>query len=233
MTGLPSPEDVAVKILVWIGAPAILIALYTSLLALLGWVSLVKSSRRNVSLAVRRTRETLRDWTTARQRAAVRLVAASTLFVAVAYSLTQLAGVTYEKVDGNTSIADGLSFDGTFLFSQLVGYQHWTRLSAWTVLAALLSIFLLNVANLIRLTGLRKLITLVWGVVLGLGMLFGLLLILAGVCVLLLGLTHYDNYQPSMAILYALWVGCLFLLPWLAERVQRGSVDLFDAGSRT
>jgi hypothetical protein len=227
MSGLPSPEDLAVKVLLWIGAPAVVVTAYTSVLAGIGWISVGRSSARNLSTARARTRATLRDWTTVRQRATVRLIAASAAFVAVAYSLTQLAGVTYERIGDNPSIAEGLSFDAGFLVSQLLGYQHWTRLSGWAVFAALASIFLLNVANLIGSVALRKFIAFVWGVALLPGMLLGFLLILDGVCVLILGLTHSDNYQPSMAVLYALWVACLFALPWLAERIQHSSEDLF------
>jgi hypothetical protein len=223
---LPEPEDVGEKILVWLGLPSLVVGAYTFVLALLAWRDFVKNRARDVRAA----RENLRRWTTYRQRATVRLIAAGAAFVAVAYSLTQLAGVTYERIGDHPSIAEGLSFDSGYLFAQLVGYQHWTRLSAWTVAAALASIFLLNVANLVGATGLRKLITALWGLVLLPAVLAGCLLALDGVCVLILGLTHADNYQPSMTWLYALWVGCLFALPWLGDEIRDASAAAFQPG---
>jgi hypothetical protein len=110
MSGLPSPEDVAIQLLKWLSAPVIVIVLFTSLLALLGWVSFLRSSVRYATSAALRTRETVQYWTTFRQRAFLRLTLASTLFLAIFYSLVQLAQVTYEKTSNGYSIAEGLVF---------------------------------------------------------------------------------------------------------------------------
>jgi hypothetical protein len=229
MNGLLSPEDIAVRVLLWLGAPAVIVAIYTSVLAFLGWVSLGKSSARGVSTAVARTRQTAVDWSSERQRATVKFIAASTAFVAVAYSLTQLAGVTYEKIGHNHSIAEGMTFNASYLVSELLGYQHWTRLSAWTVLSALVSIFLLNVAGLIRAPALRGFVAVIWTVVLVPGAFAALLVAIAGACVLILGLTHQNNYQPSMAVLYLLWVVCLLSLPLLGSKIMTEIERMFPS----
>ena len=161
--------------------------------------------------------------------ATVSLIAASTVFVALAYSLTQLAGVTYEKIGHKPSIAEGLSFRAPYLISELLDYQHWTRLSAWTVLAALLSIFLLNVTGLIGASHLRGFIIFVWAIVLVPGVLLGLLLALDGLIVMTLGFMHQNGYQPSMAVLYLLWVACLLALPLLGSKIVRESERIFPA----
>jgi hypothetical protein len=219
MNGLPSPEDITVRVLIWLGAPAVIVTIYTSVFAFLGWVSLGKSGARGVSTAAARIRQTAVDWSSERQRATMKFIAASTAFVAVVYSLTQLAGVTYEKIGRHLSIAEGLTFNAGYLVSELLGYQHWTRLSAWTVLAALVSIFLLNVAGLFRAPTLSGFVTVIWAIVLVPGAFAALLVALAGASVLILGLTHQDNYQPSMAVLYLLWVVCLLSLPLLGRKI--------------
>jgi hypothetical protein len=223
MGGLPAPEDLAVRVLVWLGAPALIIAIFTSVLAFFGWISAAKSSVRNVSLTVTRARQVFTYWTSERQRAAVTLVLASTLFTAIAYSLTQLMGVTYQNFGHGGSIAEGMKFGSSYLTSHLLGYEHWTPLSAWTVVGALVSIFLLNVANLIGASRLRSAVMAPWGLTLGLGVIAGALIGFAGFCVLILGLMHADNYQSSMAILYLLWVICLLSLPWLAIKIVSAS----------
>jgi hypothetical protein len=224
---IPDTEAALAALLKWLGFPAVIIALYLSFLHLLGWLEFWKKSVRNVSTAQNRARQTFRAWTTARQRAAAGLVVASAAFVAMAYSVAQLFGVTYQKLGGHRSIAEGLSFDAGYLFGQLVGYQHWTRTSAWAVIAALGSIFVLTFANLAGSKGLHHLVAWPWNLVLGLGMIAGGLLAIDGLCVLVLGLTHSDNYQPSMAWLYGLWVFCLFALPWLGQRIVDDSRRLF------
>ena len=153
MSGLPSPQDIVVKVLVWLSAPAVIVMIYTSFLAAIGWYTVGRAGVRYTVIAGKRARETARHWTSSRQRSMVRLLAASTGFVAVAYSLSQLAGVTYEKINHGESIASGFSFDAGFLVSRLLGYQHLTRLSVWTFVGALTSIFVLNFANL---TGIRN-----------------------------------------------------------------------------
>jgi hypothetical protein len=224
---LLEPADIGEKLLVWLGLPSVVVGVITLLLALLAWWDFLKKRTQDVRAA----RENLRQWTSFRQRATARLVAAGAGFVAVAYSLSQLAGVTYERVSGQRSIAEGQRFDSSYLFVQLIGYQHWTRLSTWTVLAALVSVFLLNVANLIGSSRLRSLITTLWGLVLLPAVIAGFLMVLAGVCVLILGLTRRDAYQPSMTWLYAIWAACLFALPWLGMVVKVSSAEAFKSDS--
>jgi hypothetical protein len=121
-----------------------------------------------------------------------------------------------------------MTFDANYLMSRLLQYRHWTPLSEWAVVICVGSIVALNLANLAGIVPLRKLLTFLWSVVLGLGALGGCLIGISGICVLLLGLTHSDNYQPSMAILYALWVACLWALPWLAGIIRDTSQRVFQ-----
>jgi hypothetical protein len=229
MSGLPSPEDIAIKILVWLSAPAVIITIFTSFLAAAGWLTLGRTSVRYTMVAAQRAGDTVRQWTSARQRAMVGLLAASTGFVAVSYSASQLAGVTYEKIgQSHQSIAYGFTFDAGFLVSQLLEYQRWTRLSMWVLVAVLASIFALNLANLTDAHLLRGFIRIIWCVILGLGLVASLLLALDGCSVLVLGMGHHNNYRPSMALLYALWVGCLWLLPCFATIIDSTSEKLFS-----
>ena len=229
MPGLLSPEDVTVRVLLWIGAPLVIVTIFTSFLAFLGWVSFVKSSVRTVSTAATRTRELIVYWTTELQWAVVRLIAASAIFTALAYSATQLAGVTYEKVGQQRSIAEGMDFDSGYLVSQLLGYQHWTRLSAWTVTGVLVSIFFVNAFTLAGITWLKNVIAfgVAWLVTLPCA-LFGLLVGFSGIFVLILGLTHSNGYRPSMATLYLLWVVCLVPLHPLWAVIAYLSEQVFD-----
>jgi hypothetical protein len=135
--------------------------------------------------------------------------------------------VTYQEIGHNPSIAEGLTFNSRYLVSELLGYQHWTRLSAWTVVAALVSVFLIGATALLRVSRLRKLIVFLWGAALIPGALGGLMLALDGAIVLILGLLHQNNYKPSMALLYLLWVTCLWLLPWLGDNIVRQSQQIF------
>jgi hypothetical protein len=223
MDGLPSPQDIVVRVLVWLGAPGLIVTIYISVFALFGWISLGKATARKFA----RTQQQIVGRSSKRQRGTVSFIAASAIFVAITYSLTQLIGVTYEKIGHHLSIAEGLTFNGRYLLSELIGYQHWTRLSAWAVFAALISIFLLNVADLIDMPGLRQFITFIWAIVLIPGAFATLLLALDGISVLILGLLHQDNYQPSMAILYLLWVACLLSLPALGGKIVADSKRMF------
>lgn len=229
MSDLPSPEDIAIKILVWLSAPAVIVTIFTSLLAVAGWFTLGRTSVHYTVLATQRAGERARDWTSARQRAMVGLLAASTGFVAVSYSASQLAGVTYEKIGQNhQSIASGSTFDAGFLVSHLLEYQHWTLLSTWVLVGVLASIFTLNLANLTGAKSLADFITFIWKIILGVGLFASPLIVLAGISVLLLGMGHQDNYKTSMALLYALWVGCLWLLPCFAAAVDIASKKVFS-----
>jgi hypothetical protein len=230
MSGLPSPQDIAVKILIWLSAPAVIVMIFTSFLAAAGWLTLGRTSVRYTMIASQRAGETVRHWTSARQRAMVSLLAASTGFVAVSYSLSQLVGVTYEKIGhSHQSIAYGFKFDAGFLVSQLLEYQRWTRLSMWTLVGVLVSIFVLNFANLSGALLLRESIRLIWRIILALGLVASLLLVLDGCSVLVLGVQHhYDNYRPSMALFYAFWVGCLWLLPCFAAVIDGASEKVFS-----
>ena len=229
MSGLPSPGDIAVEILVWLSAPAVIVTILTSLLAAAGWLSLGRTSVRYATITRQRAGETVRQWTSARQRAMVGLLVASTGFVAVSYSLSQLAGVTYEKIgQSHQSIAYGFNFDAGFLVSQLLEYQRWTRLSMWVLIGVLASIFALNFANLTGAHLLRGFTRLIWGAILGSGLAASLLLVLDGCSVLILGMGHHDNYRSSMALLYALWVGCLWLLPCFAAFIDSASEKVFS-----
>jgi hypothetical protein len=227
MSGIPSPEDVAVKVLVWLAAPTVLVLAFTSFLAVLGWFSFGRATARYVSVAAANVRSTTVYWTTERQRTFAKLVSAGATFIALAYTLSQLAEVTYHKVGSNISIAEGLSFDWHYLVDQLLDYRHWTPISEWTILAVVGSIALLNVADLAGIRLLRGLLSLVWATTLGLGLLGACLLGLDAVCVLLLGLTHSDNYQPSMTVLYVLWIVPLVALPRLATIIDESSKLVF------
>jgi hypothetical protein len=229
MSGLPSPEDIAIKILVWLSAPAVIVTIYTSFLAAVGWITIGRKSVQYAQRAGNWTGETVRHWTSARQRAMVGLLTASTGFVAVSYSASQLAGVTYEEIgQSHQSIARGFTFDAGFLVSQLLEYQRWTRLSMWVLVGVLASIFVLNFANLTDANLLREFIRVIWRIILGIGLVASLLLLLDGCSVLVLGTAHKDNYKASMALLYALWVGCLWLLPCLAVAVDSASEKVFS-----
>jgi hypothetical protein len=229
MSGLPSPEDIAIKIFVWLSAPAVIVTIFTSFLAATGWLTLGRTSARYTMIATQRAGETVRHWTSARQRALVGLLAASAGFVAVSYSASQLAGVTYEKIgQSHQSIAYGFQFDAGFLVSQLLEYQRLTRLSVWVLIGVLASIFALNLANLTDAHLLRAIVRLIWGAILGLGLAASLLIALSGCSVLLLGVGHQDNYRPSTALLYALWVGCLWLLPCFAAAIDSASEKVFS-----
>jgi hypothetical protein len=229
MSGLPSPEDIAIKILIWLSAPAVIVTIFTSFLAAAGWLSVGRASVGATQRAGEKLQEKLRHWTSARQRAMVGLLTASTGLVAVSYSASQLAGVTYEKIgQSHQSIAYGFTFDADFLVSQLLEYQRWTRLSMWVLVGVLASIFALNLANLTGAHLMREFIRIIWRVILGLGLAASLLLVLSGCSVLVLGMGHHDNYRPSMALLYALWVGCLWLLPCFAASIDSASEKVFS-----
>src|ERR1019366_8151111 len=164
MNGLPSPEDIAVKIIIWLSAPAVIVTIFTSFLAATGWLTLGRTSARYAQIATQRAGATVQHWTSARQRAMVVLLAASAGFVAVSYSTSQLAGVTYEKIgQSHQSIAYGFELNAGFLVSQLLEYQRWTRLSIWVLVGVLASIFALNLANLTDAHFLGGFIRLVWG----------------------------------------------------------------------
>lgn len=229
MSGLLSPGDIGVKILVWLSAPAVIVTIFTSFLAASGWFSIGRTSVRYTMIATQRAGETVRHWTSARQRAMASLLAASTGFVAVSYSLSQLAGVTYERIgQGSQSIAYGFKFDEGFLVSQLLEYQRWTRFSIWTLACVLVSIFALNLANLIGAQLLRSFIRFAWKIILGLGLAASLVMVLDGCSVLFLGAQHQDNYRASMALFYALWACCLWLLPGLAVVIDHASESVFS-----
>jgi hypothetical protein len=112
--------------------------------------------------------------------------------------------------------------------SQLLEYQRWTRLSMWVLVGVLASIFALNLANLTDAHLLREFIRIIWRVILGLGLVASLLLALDGCSVLVLGMGHKNNYRPSMALLYALWVGCLWLLPCFTAAIDSASEKVFS-----
>jgi hypothetical protein len=234
VSGLPSPEDIMVKVLFWLGTSAVIVMIFTSCLAVAGWLSLGRSSVRYVRIGARRAGETVRDWTSARQRAMVRLLAASTGFVAVSYSLSQLAGITYEKLGpGRQPLSSGVTpFDAGFLMSQLLEYQHFTRFSIWTVAGVLASIFMLNFANLIDAHRLRNFIRFIARIVLGTGLAVSVLVVLNGLGVLVEGLNHQNNFKPSMVVLYALWAVCLWLLPCFAVGIDGASEKTFSVSTR-
>jgi hypothetical protein len=227
MVGLPSPEDLVVKVLVWFSVPTSVVAVFTSALAAAGWLKVGRSSLRSAVNAKTQARLIVQRGSTGRQRALVGFIVSSGLFLAIAYSLSQLAGVTYEKLNNGESIATGLQVSSSFLISRLLGYQHWNPVSFWTVACALTSIFALNFADLNGGGGLRAAIVFIWRYILLLGAILGVLVVIDGCSVIVLGATHSNGYKASTSLLYALWAICLWSLPWLGSAINRTSRGIY------
>jgi NADH:ubiquinone oxidoreductase subunit 2 (subunit N) len=136
-----------------------------------------------------------------------------------------LIEITYSS----PNIYEGAPIDFDFLVSSLLTYGAWTPSSTWTVIASAGSIAILNLATLAEQAWLRGVVVFPWSAVLRLGMVFGILIALAGLGVLILGLTHKKGYDARTAIFYALWVACLFGLPLLARTIDRSSIRAFGS----
>lgn len=101
----------------------------------------------------------------------------------------------------------------------------WTqrRVPHWASVRQRALVRLVNFADLIGARRLRA-----WPTVLGLGALLSLVLALAGLAVLIQGLMHSGIYKPSMALLYALWITCLWILPLSSIVIDDASKQLYS-----
>lgn len=228
--GLWSPQDVVVKIIIWLGAPALVVIVFNSIFALLGWKSFLRSTTRIGVSAGRSAWVNLHYWTTERQRAFAKLILASSGFVAVAYSFAQLMGWFVTSVRDTPAVWKQDHVDWHFVLQQVLDYQRWGPESRWTVLGSAVAIALLNLADLSNLGGLRSVIVGVGYVVLG-AALIGACFVGLTAAPLAIGVLFMPDAPIWLLALELIAIACLTALPYLGRAINGASMRAYTASS--
>jgi hypothetical protein len=221
-TGLLSPGDVAVKVMVWFGAPAIMVLTFSSILILLNWKSFLQSTARVGASASRAALANLRYWTTERQRAFVKLTVASSAFIAVAYSFSQLVGWFVTSLRETPAFWKQDHIDWHIVLDQILVYQRWSAESRWTVLGSAILIALLNIADLCDLHALRNLIVGLGYAVLGTALVAACFGALGWAAPLLIGIL-FMHAPVWLLVLELIAIACLAVLPYLGRTIRDAS----------
>lgn len=209
------------------GVPAVAVALVVGLLGLWqtakGWVDFGKGT----ITAGKNIQANVRQITSERQRAALRLAVCSVLAVAFAYALAVI-------VDGVVAVAE-VNPDALFsskVVENAVVVTQWSSASVAVMLLGVSGIGLLGFACIANLVGLRKLISFLGTLVCivawvgGFGMGADALIGFA-----ILGLHSQDQTSPPLSLLVTQVIVALLLLAlgWLLPVIRKAAATAFTA----
>ncbi|MEU0562300.1 hypothetical protein [Dactylosporangium maewongense] len=225
MPELPDPQDVVMHVLLWLGVPALLIGVLTTVLTLLAWKQFAVAAARHGRTALRTARDSALYWSTERQRATVKFVVCSACFIAIAYAVAQLVGFVVQ-LSQEESVTKVDHVDWQYVLDQALSYQRWGVASRWTVIAAAASIVLLNIADLARMRPLRQLLVGLWTAVLVVGLLGAAYLAFAGAA-LAIGLLMDPTAPVWLLVLEVLGILSLVLLPRLGKTIDTSSRQIY------
>jgi hypothetical protein len=198
--------------------------------ALLGWWSFFQQAVRYSTAAATTARDTVRYWTTDRQRAFVTLLFSSLCFATVVYLLAQL--IDFTVTDGLTGPTSFMRVDYSVpwqsVFEQALSYNRWTVYSQWALLGTAVSIGLLQVAHLADIGPLESAIVGTWTLVLGIGILCAAYLAICAACLAIgVGLRSADAPVWLLVLMVAA-IAFLALLPRLATVIREASGTAYD-----
>lgn len=203
MLDLPSPEDVFLGALRWLGVPLILILPLNIAL----WVADWWTAGRRLGTGVRRLSEA--GAALSRQRP-VRLLCfalAQSLLAALVYSGFRLAHAMSVPDAAGTTIADGRTFTWVELWTAVTTYSSSAALPLQAFLGTVGWLLALNLAHVARSRLLVRVLTCPMYPVMALCALAGLGIGAVGLIVLSLATwMHNPQYNVGMVTLYAAWV---------------------------
>jgi hypothetical protein len=211
------PEELFSHVALWSGVPAGIVVVVVGVLAfyqsLKGWKGVADSTAK----WVRRAREKELDITTARQRAAGRLTVCSVLAVGFAYALAVI-------IDGVVQVAE---VNANALFSSkvvenAVVVTEWSPVSVWTAILGVVGVFLLEVACIGDMSGLRKLISFLGGLTCAVAWVAGAGL---GVDALIDFVVRGSQDPPPLSLLVTEVITALLFLAlgWLLPQISSAS----------
>lgn len=203
MLDLPSPEDVFLGALRWLGVPLILILP----LSLALWVADWWAAGQRLGTGVRRLSEA--GAALSRQRP-VRLLCfalVQSLLAALVYSGFRLAHAMSVPDAAGTTIADGRTFTWVELWAAVTTYSSSASLPLQAFLGTVGWLLALNLAHVARSRLLVRVLTCPMYPVMALCALAGLGIGAVGLIVLSLATwMHSPHYNVGMVTLYAAWV---------------------------
>lgn len=217
------PEDLLKHVALWSGVPGAIVVVVVGVLAIYqsakGWADFADGTQK----WVRRAREKGVSITTARQRAAWRLVVCSLISVAFAYALA----VIIEGVVQVAEVNPNALFSSKVVENAVV-VTEWSPVSVWTAILGVAGIGLLGIACIGDMVGLRKLISFVGGLACAVAWVGGVGL---GIDALIGFAMRGSQDPPPLSLLVTEVVVALLLLAlgWFLPKVSSASRIAFNA----
>lgn len=231
MLNIPSPVDVLVSTMVWVGVPALVLLPLVIVWSIVEWFHLGSQA----SNVVQRASHELKKFSGEKLgRFAFRLfflVTIQAFFIATVYSFFRLISAMGIKDINGISIADGRTFAWADLWVSLVTYTNDDQLAVNSALLALGWVLAVNVTAMFGIKIAFKTLTIVrWPI--GVFSIFGA--ILTGVVGLMVfSLATWMNtpgYSVEMVSLYACWVIILVLIAFTISASVDRAEQVFGHG---
>jgi hypothetical protein len=223
---LQNPEDLFFHLVIWAGAPAAVVAVIVWLLGLFqsakGWVDLATSIASRYRIAAGSIQEII----SARKRAAVRLAVCSALAVGLSYMLAVIINVLVRVAEMN----DPNAILSSKIVENTTAATEWSPAAAWTMIAGAAAIGLFGFACITGMTGLRKLIMFLGGVICAATLLAGAMVAIATVMELIGLALGGSNPPPKPLVATEAIIAVLFLaIGYLLPRISKASRLAFNA----
>jgi membrane protein len=202
MTDIPSPTDVAVNILQWLGVPAIILLPLVFALQIAEWWKTGQQLR----IGMRNVTETAAVLARRRPLRLILFILLQSLLVALVYSCFTLAHAMGVSDAAGRNIADGSSFTWTQLWMTITTYSTTAELPYQASLGAMGWLIALNITHVARTRLLVRILTMPAPLIVILAALSGLGIGIVGLIVLSLAWMHSPGYNVGMVSLYAAWV---------------------------
>lgn len=207
MSPIPSPGDVLVSTLLWIGVPALVLLPFAIALSIAQWIRTGAEVARISQQAARGIHGWLNRMGSRLGVRVIGMVLSQALAVASVYALFRLVYAMGIADSSGYSIADGRSFGWQELWVNLVTYSGESQLAVDATLIAIGWVLAVDIAAVFGMNLVLSILGIVRYPITWLGALAAIGIGIVGLMVLSLATwMHNPGYNIEMVSLYACWV---------------------------
>lgn len=204
---LPSPTDILVRTLLWLGVPFLLVLSFSLILFAAEWIKAARVAGEKTQKIIKMMMSELRNLKASKVIRLLLFICSQALLLALIYSSFRLAHAMGVSDSSGRNIADGKSFTWQELWMAVTEYSFSAELPIQASCVAAGWILALNLAHLIDSRSLIRVVDFLSIVAASLCILGATLIGLIGVMVLSLATwMHHPAYNIGMVSLYAAWV---------------------------
>lgn len=230
---VPSPEDVLVNTLIWLGVPALVLTPFLVAFGIAQWVTFARHAAKVARTVARVTSGEVKGVLRRTWASVLWLGVMQATLIAATYSLFRLVYAMGIDDSAGRNIADGKSFTFSELWVNLTTYSNESTLSVQAALLALGWVLAFDLSALVRNKVARNVLMFPAAAVAIVAVGGAVLIGLVGLMVLSLATwMNAPGYNIGMVSLYAMWVILLVLISstiWgsfsQASRTFRGTPD--------